>query len=299
MLSRKRNLAEDMKVVPHAFYMHPGIEKILIDGNSCVIAKQITQADTNNERYLAANALTLVLEGSLQIEDDHNHITIVHKNHFILLPKGMYAVTDLIPANSIFKAVVFFFDDDICDEFLTYFETVPTQEMQSTFVLPYYDDLRLFTDTLLTLYQGKGMHQFTRPKLLELLHLISISKLGESFVNAIRSIKNRERKSVREFMLKNYMKPLDIADYAYLTGRSISTFQRDFKSKFNLSPKKWLIEKRMEHACELLCKTPRSVTDISISVGYDNVSHFIKAFHKKYGNSPKQYQIENRKNSTI
>lgn len=299
MLSRKRNLAEDMKVVPHAFYMHPGIEKILIDGNSCVIAKQVTQADTNNERYLAANALTLVLEGSLQIEDDQDHITTIHKNHFILLPKGMYAVTDLIPTNSTFQAVVFFFDDDICDEFLTHFETIPTQETQSTFILPYYDDLRLFTDTLLTLYRGKAMHQFTRPKLLELLHLISISKLGDSFVDAIRAIKNRERKSVREFMLKNYMKPLDIADYAYLTGRSISTFQRDFKSKFDLSPKKWLIEKRMEQACELLRKTSRSVTDISISVGYDNVSHFIKAFHKKYGNSPKQYQINSRKNSTI
>ena len=100
-------------------------------------------------------------------------------------------------------------------------------------------------------------------------------------------------------MLQHFEKPLDIADYAYLTGRSISTFQRDFKSKFASSPKQWLIEKRLQKAAQLLKQTSASVTEIALKVGYDNVSHFIKAFNKKYGNSPKQYQIDSRKNTLL
>ena len=50
-----------MKVVPQVFYKHPKIEKVLIDGLSSVIVKSVQTADTQNERFLAAHALTLVL----------------------------------------------------------------------------------------------------------------------------------------------------------------------------------------------------------------------------------------------
>ena len=40
-------------------------------------------------------------------------------------------------------------------------------------------------------------------------------------------------------MEKNFDKPLKIEDYAYLTGRSLSTFRRDFKSYFEITPQKW------------------------------------------------------------
>jgi len=55
----------------------------------------------------------------------------------------------------------------------------------------------------------------------------------------------------------------------------------------------------MQQASKLLKETSDSVTDIALKTGYENISHFIKAFSKKYGNSPKQYQIDNRKNSLL
>ncbi len=284
-----------MKVVPQVFYKHPKIEKVLVDGLSCIILKSVKQADLQNERYLAAHALTLVLNGALQVEDPEGDVTIVPKNQMILLPKGLYMISDIIPKNQSFDAIVFFFDEEITDEFLINFETGTSENLSGSLLIPYDENLRLFVDTLLMLYKGKHQHQFTKPKLLEFLHLISLTASGEEFVQRLQSIKNRERKNIKTFMLQNFDKPLDIEDYAYLTGRSISTFRRDFKSKFNISPKKWLIEKRLEKAASLLKEKSDSITSIALQVGYENTSHFIKAFQKQFNTSPKQFQITYRK----
>ena len=47
-------------------------------------------------------------------------------------------------------------------------------------------------------------------------------------------------------MQKNFDKPLKIEDYAYLTGRSVSTFRRDFKASFSMTPQQWIKEQRLD-----------------------------------------------------
>ena len=93
----------------------------------------------------------------------------------------------------------------------------------------------------------------------------------------------------------NFAKPLSIEDYAYLTGRSLSSFRRDFIDHYGISPKQWLIDKRLEKARDLLEKNNTTVSQIALEVGYENFSHFVKAFHKKYGIPPKQFHMKKRK----
>ncbi|MGB5821401.1 MAG: AraC family transcriptional regulator [Saonia sp.] len=288
-----------MKVVPQAFYQHPKIEKVLRSGRSCVLLKSVDVADSQHQRYLSAHALTLVLNGVLQIETLEGELHRVHKHQFIFLPKGMYMISDIIPKNKTFDAMVFFFDEEVTDTFLANLEPLSTNAAADMLILPYTEDLRLFTDTLLALYQGKHLHQFTKSKLVEFLHLIALAPEGNEFVHSLQSVKNREKKGIGAFMEEHFDKPLDIEDYAYLTGRSVSTFQRDFKRKFTIPPKKWLIQKRLEKAGELLKEKGNTVTDTMLQVGYGNTSHFIKVFHKKFGISPKQYQIQHRKDILI
>ena len=56
----------------------------------------------------------------------------------------------------------------------------------------------------------------------------------------------------------------EIANY---TGRSLSTFKRDFKKCSTLSPREWLIHRRLEAARELIRKGGRKVSDICFEVG--------------------------------
>jgi AraC-like DNA-binding protein len=137
-------------------------------------------------------------------------------------------------------------------------------------------------------------HKITRHKLFELLHLLSIGERGEDFIRTLLCLKMKAKRNLRDFMDANFFKPLSVEDYAYLTGRSLSTFNRDFKRQFSVSPKKWLMDKRLEKAYLLLASNAHSVSDVAYEVGYENFSHFIKAFHKKFGISPKQFLIRKR-----
>ncbi|VAW75298.1 hypothetical protein MNBD_GAMMA12-2723 [hydrothermal vent metagenome] len=122
-------------------------------------------------------------------------------------------------------------------------------------------------------------------KILEFLLLLEQQEgSGELLSSLVKPISKR---SLKEFMEVNYLTNLKISDYALLTGRSISTFNRDFKRLYNSTPKKWLIEKKIHESHQLIVRTNLNVTEVSAEVGYENVSHFIAAYKSIYGITPK------------
>ena len=67
---------------------------------------------------------------------------------------------------------------------------------------------------------------------------------------------------ILEFLESNYMNDISMEEIANYTGRSLSTFKRDFKKCSTLSPREWLIHRRLEAARELIRKGGRKVSDI-------------------------------------
>lgn len=251
------------------------------------------------EGYVSTLALTIVLNGLLRVENDEGMMEFVPKNKMIFLPKGIYMISDIIPENGSFEAMVFFFDKEVIESFVNSMEVKNNkQKCVSHFMLDHTERIRIFTDSLLRLYgeQQKPHRQLTHMKLFELLHLVHAAQASDCFLNAMATLNNKERKGLKEFMHANFSKPLSIEDYAYLTGRTLSTFRRDFKTQFGgISPKQWLIDRRLEKAYQLLEKNNATVADVVMETGYENIPHFIKAFHKKYGLPPKQFLIKRRK----
>lgn len=88
------------------------------------------------------------------------------------------------------------------------------------------------------------------------------------------------------FMERNYMFNMPIEKFSYLTGRSITTFKRDFKKAYHITPQKWLTKKRLERAHYLLKEQQRKPIDIYYEVGFENLSHFSYAFKKHFGYAP-------------
>ena len=83
-----------------------------------------------------------------------------------------------------------------------------------------------------------------------------------------------------------YMNDISMEEIANYTGRSLSTFKRDFKKCSTLSPREWLIRRRLEAARELIRKGGRKVSDICSEVGFKNLSHFSKIYKETYGIPP-------------
>ena len=121
---------------------------------------------------------------------------------------------------------------------------------------------------------------------MEFLHLVYLNNQDE-IINTLNSSENqKKRRNIDSIMMVNYDKNLTVTDFANLSGRSLSTFNRDFKRKHGQTPKQWLIKKKMEKAEKLLLEGI-NVTNCAIEVGYSNVSHFIKAYKFIYGETPK------------
>jgi len=88
------------------------------------------------------------------------------------------------------------------------------------------------------------------------------------------------------FMEKNFRFNVPLSRFAYLTGRSLATFKRDFGKLFGQSPSRWLMQRRLQEAHFLLKERGQLPSQVYLEVGFEDLSHFSFAFKKTYGRAP-------------
>lgn len=104
----------------------------------------------------------------------------------------------------------------------------------------------------------------------------------------------REPQSVwmQRIMEDNFRFNLRLEEYAELCNRSLSAFKRDFQKTFHTAPGKWLHEKRLDYARNLLVHQQKTVAEASFESGFESASHFSRAYRKKFGHSPSAEKTE-------
>jgi len=96
---------------------------------------------------------------------------------------------------------------------------------------------------------------------------------------------------ISRFMQENFRYNLPLSRFAYLSGRSLAAYKRDFEKVFQTSPGKWLLDRRLEEADRILKTTNKKSTEIYLSLGFEDLSHFSRAFKNKYGIPPSKVLI--------
>lgn len=89
-----------------------------------------------------------------------------------------------------------------------------------------------------------------------------------------------------QFMEKNFMFNLPLEKFGYLTGRSLTTFKKDFQNAFNTTPGRWLTQKRLELAHYQIFEQKRKPSEVYFETGFEDLSHFSFAFKKHFGYNP-------------
>lgn len=122
---------------------------------------------------------------------------------------------------------------------------------------------------------------------LKITEAISILReIDKSIDNVLANFDEPGKVDLINFMERNFMFNMSMTKLSYLTGRSLSTFHRDFKKHFNTTPQKWLVKKRLELAYYQLTEQKKKPSEIYLEVGFEDLSHFSFAFKNKYGTSP-------------
>ena len=87
-------------------------------------------------------------------------------------------------------------------------------------------------------------------------------------------------------MEKNFQFNVGLNRFAYMTGRSLATFKRDFQKIYQQSPSRWLVRRRLQEAHFQIKEQGKRPSDVYYNIGFEDFSHFSQAFRQVYGVSP-------------
>lgn len=89
-------------------------------------------------------------------------------------------------------------------------------------------------------------------------------------------------------------RPIDLNDAAAEAGVSPFHFLRLFAAVLGVTPHQYLVRLRLRHAARLLADDDRDVTDIAYDVGFNDLSNFVRSFHRAAGASPLKFRQASR-----
>lgn len=158
------------------------------------------------------------------------------------------------------------------------FSNHPLLESCLASLIPYFDVESDFPESLATL------------KIEEAINILRL--IDPSVDSVLANFDVPGKIDLIDFMQRNFMFNMSLEKLGYLSGRSLSTFNRDFKKLFDTTPQKWLTDKRLELAYYQLAEKKKKPTEIYLEVGFEDLSHFSFIFKKKYGVSPSQLPLK-------
>jgi AraC family transcriptional regulator len=91
-------------------------------------------------------------------------------------------------------------------------------------------------------------------------------------------------------MAEDAAAPHTLGDLARMARMSPYHFLRSFKAATGVTPHQWLLRARLRNAAEQLATTHAPVTDIALTVGFEDLSNFTRSFRAEFGASPRKYR---------
>jgi AraC-like DNA-binding protein len=131
---------------------------------------------------------------------------------------------------------------------------------------------------------GEGDAALINLKLKEAVLLLL--KINPGMKDILFDFSEPGKMDLEAFMNRNFHFNVGLSRFAYLTGRSLATFKRDFEKLFHSTPSRWLQQRRLQEAHYLIREKGKTASDIYLDLGFEDLSHFSFAFKKQYGMAP-------------
>lgn len=133
---------------------------------------------------------------------------------------------------------------------------------------------------------------YYKAKVYELLSLLFNKPEGdddESCPFKTDEVETIKIKQAKDILLKNMAEPPTLQKLADEVGLNIKKLKLGFKQVYGDTVYGFLFDYKMEYARKLLDSGTYNVNEVGNRIGYSTASHFIAAFKKKFGTTPKKY----------
>ena len=259
-----------------------------LDGGS-IIDQCIVTAGECGTFFLEQHLLYVVLGGSVKLTCGRQSWT-VGKNQMILLRKAhsIYYEKKGSPETGLFESLLFSINDELLKDFLTtqQVNVPPMTEEFGAQVSPMSARLVAYCWSLAPYFNDPSQVNpgLLRLKVMELL--FNVMDCSKNIFRQMLQLRQPVKVDVHRVVEENYTSPITLEELAYLSGRSLSRFKRDFQSIYGETPAKWIREKRLSKARQILQSSRMSVADVAYSLGFENPTHFSRIFKERFGSSP-------------
>jgi len=129
---------------------------------------------------------------------------------------------------------------------------------------------------------------------IHILHMIELFFQADYLLENTLSSKGKNSlnklKQVIEYIHINYAELIPLQTLSEICFMSPNYFCHYFKQEIGKTPISFINEYRIEKACEMLSESELSISEIALSVGFDNFSYFIRKFREYKGVTPKKYR---------
>lgn len=259
----------------------------MVSSNNILYSCYVTR-NLSNEQFIPEHIFLYQLSGSLLIYDANKEY-IVKTGEFCLAKRNRLAkYIKLPPENGEYKTISISLTQKFLRDFSKEFGYTANNFTSEDAVI------RIKTDRLLERYvhslspyielDGQENEDLLLLKTKEAVLLLL--KTNPDLKNVLFDFSEPGKVDLEAFMNRNFRFNISIERFGYMSGRSLTTFKRDFEKIFHTTPGRWLVRKRLEEAYYLITKKSMKPSDVYLELGFEDLSHFSYAFKKEFGVAP-------------
>jgi AraC-like DNA-binding protein len=250
---------------------------------SCYVSRS-----REGEQFVKEHVFSYQLTGSLVINDGEKESMIKEGDLRFCKRNTLVKFVKYPPEQGEYKALSIYLDQETLRNFSMEYGYKSEHKDVANAIISLKPDplLKGYIDSLQPYDQIKQLgndHLLTlklKEAILVLLHT------NPSLKDILFDFSEPDKIDLESFMLQNYHFNVELKRFAYLTGRSLATFKRDFDKIFHITPSRWLQQRRLQEAHYLIKEKGKAPSDVYLDVGFEDLSHFSFAFKKTYGVAP-------------
>ena len=242
------------------------------------------------EQFASEHVLSYQISGKLTVNNSDNEYTFEEGDFRFVRRNQLIRFVKQPPPGGMFSSLSVYLDQPILRSFsMEYgYQSEPAKRRQAEGVLHLKSGIlvKSFMDSLLPYVDGDRLinQQLQTLKLREAIMILLQS--DPAMKDILFDFSEPGKIDLEAFMNKNFQFNVHLNRFAYLTGRSLATFKRDFEHIFDTSPSRWLLQRRLQEAYYLIKEKGLAPSEVYLETGFEDLSHFSHAFKKTYGVPP-------------
>jgi len=261
------------KTIPGLVYTHLATERVV------------------GEQFIAEHGICYIVSGNLKVVDG-GETRVFNPGDILFYRKNFLSKFTKQPEEKLeFRSVTVVFDRESLTTFAEQYGMVYEEPFpKDNAVLKLKNDVLLenYFKTLVPYFDAALPEHLINLKRQEALMILL--QINPALKNILFQFDMPDKIDLEAFMEQHFRFNVEMKRFAWLSGRSLATFKRDFEKVYHTTPGRWLQQRRLEEANYLIREKSRRPSDVYQEVGFESLSHFSYAFKQQYGVTPSGIQ---------